>query len=1238
MKDVAGNTLTVASNGITGPNGLIVQFDRDTQGRITQITDPQLPTHNVYTYAYDANGNLASVTYPGVATPAQYAYDTTHLYTGGTDPRGNPLPITTYDTDGRLQTVTQSVTDAKGQKTSQKTSYVYDTVALSTQITYPDLGTATLVYDAYGSLLTSTDPLGHTTTNEYNADHTLKSVTDPLGHKTTYTYDANGNRTSVTNPGLPASHATYNAYSEPATTTDELGNVRTFTYDANFWPQLAADTIGPVVSFTFNANGTMASKAVGYDLTQTPGKATTYTYDQYGNLSSQTDALGRQTTYVYDNLGRKTSTTPPGGGATTYDYDALGHLKSVTAPLGRVTTYVYDNNGNKTSETDANNHTTTYEYDELNRLSKVTYPDTKTTLYTYDWRNNVIDTSDQATPSRVTHNVYDAAGRLTSVTTAYGTPDAATTTYTYCNDGRKQTETDPLGPTHATTYNYDPAGRLTSTVDAQTHTTTYAYDDAGNQTSVTDPKLHNTQQEYDARRRLKKTTYHDLTTTQYEYDGPGNLAKVTDQAGKAVQYTYDAANQLQSVIQTNHPDPAHNTTAYGYDPKGNLSNLTDANTHTTQNAFDVLSQLKTETMPAGQAQTRNYDVAGNLTSLTDYSGHTTTYTYDTLNRLLTKVPDPTLNEPTVTFTYTPTGKRESMTDASGTTNYTYNNLDRLKTKATPQGTLTYTYDAAGNVASMASNNANGISVAYTYDNLNRLATVVDNRLLVGQNTTQYSYDPASNLATVTYPNGLSSNFTYDDLNRLKALNVTNASYNYTLDQAGNRRQVTESSGRVASWSYDGIYRLTDETINGGSVNGAVTYGLDPVGNRLSQNSTLSGIGTASATFDANDHLSTETYDNNGNTIVSGARTFAFDFRNHLKSMTMNGTTVTIVYDGDGNRVAKSVGGVTTRYLVDDRNPTHLPQVVEEIVNGAVQRTYAYGLQRINEDQILNGVWAPSFYGYDGLGSVRQLTDSTGAVTDTYSYDAWGNSFGSTGSTPNVYLYRGEQYDSDLQLYYLRARYFNPLSGRFITRDSTRSKSHCDDNRYLYACADPINRIDPSGHANLVTRALLTASLSLGGWATGGLQSEEEVEEWLDYGVNTLLRAKDLELELAQKYGNWVYWKVTIAVADVGGKFGGSFTRFISASAEKVAEGMEDAAAAAQELQQLQTGLKEIVERSAGPVEERFIGWAENEHAEEQLVRAVFEYPAKLSLAASRAICPDRCLPIVARVFRVYGPY
>jgi RHS repeat-associated protein len=323
---------------------------------------------------------------------------------------------------------------------------------------------------------------------------------------------------------------------------------------------------------------------------------------------------------------------------------------------------------------------------------------------------------------------------------------------------------------------------------------------------------------------------------------------------------------------------------------------------------------------------------------------------------------------------------------------------------------------------------------------------------------------------LVYPNGLSSNFTYDDLNRLKAVNA----YQYQLGPTGNRQAATEPNGRTLNWTYDGIYRLTNETISldPHAKNGAVDYGLDPVGNRNSQNSTLPGIpSVGSLTYDANDRLATETYDANGNTLTTGNRAFTYDFENHLKTMALDGgpVSVTLQYDGDGNRVAKIVGGATTHYLMDDVNPTGYAQVVEEIGSTGVQRTYTYGKQRISQNQLAGGTWTESFFGYDGGGSVRTLTGATRAVTDTYDYDAWGNATNTTGSTPNVYLYRSEQYDPDLRLNYLRARYLNPLSGRFLTRDreTGRIKLPVTLHKYLYVGADPVNWIDPLGRAGLL---------------------------------------------------------------------------------------------------------------------------------------------------------------------------
>lgn len=192
-------------------------------------------------------------------------------------------------------------------------------------------------------------------------------------------------------------------------------------------------------------------------------------------------------------------------------------------------------------------------------------------------------------------------------------------------------------------------------------------------------------------------------------------------------------------------------------------------------------------------------------------------------------------------------------------------------------------------------------------------------------------------------------------------------------------------------------------------------------------------------------------------------------------------TVNLAYDGDGNLVAKTVNGITTQYLIDDINPTGLPQVIEESVNGVVQRRYTYGLQRISETQLINGAWVTSYYGYDAQGNVRQLTDAAGVVTDTYDYDAYGNLVNHTGTTPNVYLYRGERYDPDMGMYYMRARWYNPATGRFMSRDMEEGDppDPASLHKYLYAGGDPVNKMDPTGHEASEETAGTLGNISLG---------------------------------------------------------------------------------------------------------------------------------------------------------------
>jgi RHS repeat-associated protein len=521
-------------------------------------------------------------------------------------------------------------------------------------------------------------------------------------------------------------------------------------------------------------------------------------------------------------------------------------------------------------------------------------------------------------------------------------------------------------------------------------------------------------------------------------------------------------------------------TRYSYDELGNQLTQADALNRTTRYEYDKLSRRTKRTLPLGQVESYSYNTLGNLTSRTDFKGKTTTYSYDVMNRLLAKTPDASLREPSISFTYNALGQRVTMSDVSGVTTYSYDSRNRLTSKQTPQGTLTYSYDNGSNLLTTHSSNVNGASANYSYDNLNRLSSVTGNasgaRAATG--ATSMSYDAVGNLASFTAPNGVQHSYTYNSLNRLTNLSLTrgvtqSASFAYTLGAAGNRLSVTEQNGRVVTYSYDNLYRLTSETISNDPVtanNGGIGYNYDAVGNRLSRTSSVAAVPSSTSTFDNNDRLTGDAYDANGNTITSNNNGYQYDFENRL--LKLNAGTpqeVSYVYDGNGNRVSKTTGGVTTKYLVDTNNLTGYAQVVEELVSGTVQRVYVYGHTRLSQQQVISGNWQASFYGYDGHGSVCYLTDANGAVTDSYTYDAFGVLIHRTGTTPNDYLYAGEQFDAALGMYYNRARYLNTATGRFFSMDWMEGiiLEPLSLHKYLYAQANSVNRRDPSGNVSII---------------------------------------------------------------------------------------------------------------------------------------------------------------------------
>jgi len=1044
VTDPNGNTLTINANGITSSTGVGISFVRDAQGRITQITDPN---GKPLTYTYDAAGNLATFTDAENKTTRFTYLGAQGQLSGIIDARNIQVLNNSYDLGGRLI----STTDALGKTVF----YTHDVPGQRETVKDRNGNSTVYEYDAAGNVTRVTDALNGVSTYTYDANDNKLSETDPLGHTTRYTYDLSGNRTSETDPLGNVTRYAYNGMRQVTSVTDPLGRKTTNTYDFKGNLLSTKDPLGATTTYTYDGTGNPTS------VTDALNHATTFTYDAAGRLRTQTDALGNVTTFTYDANGNKltqavtrTVNGSPETLTTTYTYDNQNRLTKTTNPDGTFTQVQYNAIGKQSATIDALLRTTSYAYDTDGRLTTTTYPDTRTELTGYDNEGRRTSSTDRG--GHVTRYAYDALGRLTRTTFA----DNTFTETAYDAAGRVATTRDQRG--NVTTYGYDDAGRRTSVTDALGKVTTFAYDAAGNQTSVTDANNHTTTFEYDAAGRRTKVTYHDGTFETTAYDALGRVTSKTDQAGKTTQYGYDALGRLTSVT-----DALNQVTSYTYDELGNRLTQTDANQHTTSFTYDKLGRRLTRALPLGQSESYTYDANGNLKTRTDFNGRTTTYNYDNLNRLTSKVPDAAFAAPTVSFTYTFTGKRQTMTDVNGQTTYTYDAvMERLVAKQTPQsGKLNYAYDTAGNLTSITSTNANGAAMTYTYDALNRLATVTDS-----SGVTNYSYDNVGNLASFTYPNGVQHSYTYNTLNRLTTLLVQSAaqgpqsSYAYTLGPAGNRTGVTELSGRTVSYGYDNLYRLTSETIAGGAAqNGTISYTYDPVGNRTQLTSTVAAIPSSGLlNYDANDRLAPDVYDSNGNTTSSGGIGNTYDFENHL----IQHGAVTVVYDGDGNRVSKTAGGVTTKYLVSDVNPTGYVQVMDELVSGAVQRRYSYGLDLLSETQKIGGVFQTSFYSYDGHGSVRQLTNTAGNVTDTYTYDAFGNLIEQTGTAPNLYLYAGEQFDPDLGLYYNRARYLDVRSGRFWGMDEFEGdpESPLSLHKYVYAHNDPVGYLDSSGNA------------------------------------------------------------------------------------------------------------------------------------------------------------------------------
>jgi RHS repeat-associated protein len=1075
VTDANGNTVTFGPAGILHSSGKNVLFTRDPQGRIVSITDP---AGNVQSYGYDGNGDLVTHT-SATGGVSRYAYDRHHGLIEIRDATGAGAIRNEYDASGRLVAVIDAngnrvafshndaaqedvVTDRRGNVSKLRYDAVGNIVGREQLVTIE--GTAvnaltTMTYDAQGNETSLVDPDGKRTSStysgvlvtgtvvdpggldlsnaySYNARNDPASASDSGGRSYTFGYDAAGNLTSFAAPDIGAGTAVVDARGLPTQTRDALGTTTHLTRDAagNITREEVRDALSALlrrIDYAYDANGNKTAETLQRTIAGVPTPLTTrFGYDADNRLVSVTDPLGGVSRTEYDAAGRVVAQVDPLGRRTSFSYDALGRRTRTTFADGTSQTLAYDANGNVIGETDQAGRTTSYSYDELDRNVATTLPGGATTRTVYSAGGRVTATID-ANGNR-TDYTYDAAGR--NIATTLPAVDNGTGGAT-------------IRPRIARTLNA--LGAPTSVVDANGRTTTFAYDPAG---------------------RLVQTTFADGSSVRQTWDALGRRTSIVNEEGQATHFAYDGLGRLVSV------SGLAGDATYTYDEAGNLLTQTDALGRVTRLRYDASNRLVERQHPGGETERFAYDAVGNVVAYTRPDGTTITLTYDAMNRVVRKsLP----GGAAIVTTYNADGSRATVTDARGVTTYGYDTAGRIASITHPGGeVVTTARDANGNLATLASPAA---TIGYGYDALNRLI-----RVTAPEGQSRAFYDPAGNRVRTTHANGMATDATFDARNRLTQLahktpaGTAMQSFTNVYSLAGRRTQVTELDGSVATFAYDARGRLASESRSGSSPV-TITHGYDAVGNRTQIVRT--GV-PSTLTYDVNDRLTSDgsttySYDINGNLTARNAggvtTQYGYDAENRLVTISGSGTATQYAYDADGQRVLVNESGTVTKLVNDAANPTGLSQVLEERDgSGAVRARYSYGNELLSMAR--GGI--SSFHLRDSIGSVRGLADTASALTDRYHYDGYGNTLSSVGTTANPYRFAGERADSD-GLYALRARYYDPIAGRFITRDpfAGRIQRPVSLHRYLYANADPVNFVDPTGEETLLNLTFTQGILS-----------------------------------------------------------------------------------------------------------------------------------------------------------------
>ena len=456
----------------------------------------------------------------------------------------------------------------------------------------------------------------------------------------------------------------------------------------------------------------------------------------------------------------------------------------------------------------------------------------------------------------------------------------------------------------------------------------------------------------------------------------------------------------------------------------------------TKYVYDTKNRLVSYTDPEGRTETYTYDCNSNLTKTVDKNENTLKNTYDNKNRLTerTAKEKKTGKETVHTYRYNAYGDVAVQDD----TQFLYGDVSGQVTKETTKLTKNkdvvknYTYDSKGNKStfSVKAGEATKLSLSYEYDGSSRLIAVKDSE---GNQAVSYAYDMLGRITRETKTGREDISYTYDANNNRKQMTIGNKTTAYQYNKN------------------DELLR-TDTLHTDTEKNDVVIYKNDKNGNRLAT------VNRSEIPAEAKDTSYIDVDVTLGDNQLNDNVVNHYNALNQLTETLTKNYKVSFTYDAEGLRTGKTVNGEKTIYVWDGDQ-----MVMELSKGGAVQKRYIRGNDLVYADKGENT--EKTYYVTDMHGNVVQLLDESGNVTKTYEYDSFGNEVKPEKKDENPYRYCGEYYDKETEEVYLRARYYQPSVGRFITRDTYTGESDEPLSLHLYTYCenDGVNAWDPSGH-------------------------------------------------------------------------------------------------------------------------------------------------------------------------------